>query len=160
MLQDRYIYTFENICKEDRNIFLEDGASKVFVNTRGHIGEVSEELKHFFDYINSDIVMPNDDYINQINNDVETINANEAERTRIMGIMTMEMNHKLDLGDAYQSGIEIGEKRGIQQGKLQAIEEVMLRLLKSGYSSEEIAAIIALPVSYVEEVKELNEQRR
>ncbi len=47
----RYMYTFENVCKEDSEVILNDGAKKVFLNADGRNGAVSEELKAFLDYV-------------------------------------------------------------------------------------------------------------
>ena len=40
----RYIYTFENTCREEPGLTFGDDAYKVVVNTKGCRGEVSEEL--------------------------------------------------------------------------------------------------------------------
>lgn len=45
--KSRYMYTFENICKEDSEVMLNDGAKKVFLNADGRNGAVSKELKAF-----------------------------------------------------------------------------------------------------------------
>lgn len=47
----RHIYTFENICKEDTSILLNDDAIKIFLNAKGTLDDVSEELKAFLDYV-------------------------------------------------------------------------------------------------------------
>ena len=48
---DLYKYTFRNICLEDYGIELKDGATKMFVTTRGKRGEISEELRRFLAYV-------------------------------------------------------------------------------------------------------------
>lgn len=47
----RYIYTFENVCKEDSEVMLHDGAKKIFLNADGKNGVISKELKEFLDYV-------------------------------------------------------------------------------------------------------------
>ena len=47
----RHIYTFENTCREDNSVFLEDGAVKIFLNADGKQDDVSKELKAFLDYV-------------------------------------------------------------------------------------------------------------
>lgn len=47
----RHMYTFENLCKEDKNIRLDDGAVKVFLNSDSEMDDVSGELKAFLDYV-------------------------------------------------------------------------------------------------------------
>ena len=48
---ERFIYTFENVCLEDSSQQLNDETVKVFINTKGKVGEVSDdfrELMHFW----------------------------------------------------------------------------------------------------------------
>ncbi|MCD7905878.1 MAG: Rpn family recombination-promoting nuclease/putative transposase [Clostridiales bacterium] len=47
---DRYKYTFKNRCEEDYGLALNDGAYKIFLNTRGSKGNVSDDLKAFLKY--------------------------------------------------------------------------------------------------------------
>ena len=47
----RHIYTFENLCTEDKNIRLKDGAVKVFLNSDSEMDDVSGELKAFLNYV-------------------------------------------------------------------------------------------------------------
>ena len=44
-------YTFENMCKEDNDIFLEDGTAKIFFNTDGTEGNISEDTKNILKFI-------------------------------------------------------------------------------------------------------------
>ena len=46
-----HVYEFRNTCIQDPNIPLEDGATKVFLNAKGVIGDISPELKEFLDYV-------------------------------------------------------------------------------------------------------------
>ena len=49
--RERYCYTFENICKEEEGLRLDDGTTKIFLNASGTKGEVSPELKAFLRYV-------------------------------------------------------------------------------------------------------------
>ena len=49
--QEEYIYTFRNMCQQVPGLGLKDGTSKIFLNTRGTKGDISEELKDFLKYI-------------------------------------------------------------------------------------------------------------
>ena len=50
--KDRYIYTFEGICLEDENIKINDGATRIFINTHGkNRDEVSPEFLALIDFI-------------------------------------------------------------------------------------------------------------
>lgn len=48
----RHIYTFEHFCKEDKELALGDGATKIFLNADSKMDDdVSMELKAFLDYV-------------------------------------------------------------------------------------------------------------
>jgi len=49
--KDYYRYTFENFCKEDHTIALNDQTTKLFFNTYGTIGDLSEEAIAFLKYV-------------------------------------------------------------------------------------------------------------
>ncbi len=47
----RHIYTFQNICTEDTNIKLNDGAYTIFLTPKGTADDVNPELKAFLDFV-------------------------------------------------------------------------------------------------------------
>lgn len=47
----RFIYTFSNICKEDKTLELGDDCYKVFLNTKGSVGNISKDLKDVLNLI-------------------------------------------------------------------------------------------------------------
>ena len=47
----RHIYTFENTCKENSEIKLDDGTHKIFLCAGGDKDDCSEKMKDFLDYI-------------------------------------------------------------------------------------------------------------
>lgn len=49
--EGRHLYTFVNRCKENPILTLNDGTTKVFLNTRGKIEDVDSEMKEFLTYI-------------------------------------------------------------------------------------------------------------
>ncbi len=60
----RHIYTFENICKEDNSISMGDEAVKIFLNAKGTLDDVSDELKAFLDYVAGK--KPKDAYVERL----------------------------------------------------------------------------------------------
>lgn len=44
----RHIYTFNNICQEDKTVTLADGTTKMFLNTKSTMNDVSPAVKAFF----------------------------------------------------------------------------------------------------------------
>lgn len=94
--QGRHIYTFENVCKEDTSICLKDGTTKIFLNAKGEMDDVSKELKAFLDYA---VGRKSDDvFVRKLEEAVE-----EAKRNREWGheYMTLLMR---DQGNREQEG--------------------------------------------------------
>lgn len=76
--KNRYMYTFENVCKEDSEVILNDGAKKVFLNADGKNGTVSKELKAFLDYVAGK--KPVDSYVEKLEEAVKEAKKNREWR--------------------------------------------------------------------------------
>lgn len=87
--KNRYMYTFENACKEDSEVILNDGAKKVFLNADGKNGAVSGELKAFLDYVAG---RPSEDiFVKKLKRAVE--NAKKNREWRVLDIQGMSAWH-------------------------------------------------------------------
>ena len=78
----RYAYTFESRCLEDSALALGDGATKIVLNTKGHVGEVSAELKELLRYMNGHA--PGNDYTRELDDMVSAIRGDEKWRLEYM----------------------------------------------------------------------------
>jgi len=78
----RYIYTFQNICKEDTSILLEDEETKVVVNVNGTIGNISNELKAVLEYISKGVAKT--DYTKSLDVAVQRVKNDEEWRRDYM----------------------------------------------------------------------------
>ena len=85
----RYIYTFENLCIEDHGIRLRDGSRKIFLNTKGQIGEIDTSIKAFLHYV--DGVISSDQFVQEIHKEIQKVKMIEAEA---VSYMTFEMKIK------------------------------------------------------------------
>ncbi len=74
----RHIYTFGNICKEDKSISMGDGAVKILLNANGTQDDVSKELKAFLDYVAGK--KPEDSFVEKLEEAVK-----EAKKNRECG---------------------------------------------------------------------------
>ena len=104
----RHIYTFENICKEDGSISMGDEAVKIFLNAKGTLDDVSDELKAFLDYVAGK--KPKDAYVERLEEAVKEAKKNREWRHEYMTLLMRD-----------QENVKIGEKRG---------EEKMLLLME------------------------------
>lgn len=108
----RHIYTFENICKEDKSISMGDETTKIFLNADGKMDDVSEELKAFLDYVAGK--KPEDTYVQELDEAVKEAKKNREWRHEYMTLLMRDQENQ-------EIGEEIGEKRG---------EEKMLLLIE------------------------------
>ena len=74
----RYVYTFENRCREDLEIALGDDATKIILNTKGTVGEISELLRFM------DGMEPGSEYTKDLDRAVEEVKADEKWRREFM----------------------------------------------------------------------------
>lgn len=80
--ENRKYYSFKNYCEQNQELELKDGATKVFLYTKGSVGTVSDELQNLFDYINTG--KPNDAYTKQLEKDVVYANEDPNRREEFM----------------------------------------------------------------------------
>ena len=144
----RYVYTFRAGCLEEPDCCLEDGAVRIFLNTRGkNDGEVSKELVGFLRYVEdtTDEMAADMDSerIKRIHNPVRKVKASEE-----VGVKYMQAweERYYDKEEARQEGLEEGRQEGReigkQEGKQEAIKNLIRKKLKKGCSAEEIANIL------------------
>ena len=54
--RSRYIYTFENTCREEPDLLFGDETTKVVVNTQGNRGEIGKELLEIINYLKDESI--------------------------------------------------------------------------------------------------------
>ena len=91
----RYVYTFENRCREDLTVTLGDGATKIILNTKGFVGEISAELKELLRYM--DGFAPQDHYTRELDSAVKAIRKDEKWRREYMVLVERD-REKVRLG--------------------------------------------------------------
>ena len=105
--KNRSVYTFESICREDTEIFLQDKRKTIFININGSREDVPGELAHLLDYLKTKT--PTDGFTERLEQRVVEIRRDTEWRD---GYMTLEM--KMD--EKYEQGLEEGLAKGIEQG--------------------------------------------
>ena len=139
--QGRHIYTFENICCEDKNLKLNDGAITIFLNAKGKINDISPELKAFLDLImgrSSD-----DPFVREIEKQLEFAKHNSEWRRDFM-IMSIHDQDKI------LEGIDRGIAEGIAIGKTEANQSIAIQMSREGLSLDMIARIVKESVSVIQ----------
>lgn len=120
----RHLYTFENRCREDSGLILQDGAIKIFLNAESTMNDVSADLKAFFDYIAGQ--RPKDAYAEALDRAVSEAKRNREWRHEYMTLLMRD-----------QENIE----KGIEQGTEKERRKIILNMLKEGLSCEQICRL-------------------
>ena len=100
----RHIYTFGNFCREDKEISLEDGTAKIFLNALGDKDDVSSELKAFLDYVAGK--KPKDPFVEELDDAVKKARKNREWRREYMTLLMRDQEN-------IEKGMEIGAAQGI-----------------------------------------------
>lgn len=133
------IYTLKTICKENKDVEIDDGINKIVFNASAADIEKNLEIKNFLSYLFRG--KPSDDFTNYIETNVEKLKINEIFRSDYM-------MDALPLFDARQAGIEIGEARGERR-----IQKTAKNFLKKNIPAEIIAECTGLSLEQVNKIK-------
>ncbi|MGP1575563.1 Rpn family recombination-promoting nuclease/putative transposase, partial [Selenomonas sp.] len=80
--EERYIYTFENLCAENKELKLRDGTKKIFLNTKGRFGDIDSTIKAFLQYV--DGVVTDNALVQEIEKEIQKVKLEEGERVNYM----------------------------------------------------------------------------
>lgn len=83
------IYTFENRCIQNLELGLGDDTTKIILNTKGTIDDVTPGMKKLLDFI--DGKEPEDDFTRELDEAVQYVRKNEKWR---FDYMTLQMNYQ------------------------------------------------------------------
>lgn len=119
-------YTFENVCKENNQLLLDDGTTKIFFNTVGTKGDISPDARAILKFIESNVA--EDDFTERLAKEVQKVKQNKEWRVEYMTLLMRER-------EKYNEGIAVGEMRG----KVNAIIDFALDL---NYTNEKILTIL------------------
>ena len=136
-------YTFNAICNEDHSLVLDDGVTRVFINTEGDRHRISKELASLIGYISTGEVT--DDYTKDLDEEVRTLRNDDGRERDYMTYMQTIMEHE-DM--AYSRGIT----QGISQGISQASKAMAIKMLKANKPYEEISEFTELTLSEIREL--------
>ena len=112
------VYTFKTVCSEDNAIVLQDGVTKVIINSTAADKEPDPGLKAFLEYMNG--ITSDSPFIRKVDRYIKELKENEERRKEYMLIQAFEMDARKD---GIQQGIQQGLRQGIQQGKSLGLAE-------------------------------------
>ena len=153
----RHIYSFENYCIEDQSLKLNDETTKIFLNTRGVMDDVDEEMKELLSYVENStdtyVAQTKSELVHQLHDRVNRIKQDkrlEVEYMTLLEIKERELQKGIKIG--IEQGIELGIEQGIEQGKEEEKVEIAQNLLDV-LDDETIASATGLEVEEVRQMR-------
>lgn len=147
------VYSFENICKEDYKVILNDGDYKHFfiAPTCAKMIE-NTELKAFFELLVTNSA--NSKFTSHLKDYVEDAKHNMQWRFQYMTYLR-QINYERMAAreEGLEEGREEGRKEGREEGRLTSSIEAAKELLKENITPEIIAKCVKLPLEQVLELK-------
>ena len=148
---NRHKYTFKNVCIEDHDIALNDGATKLFLSTKGTQNDVSKPLQAFLDYIDGQEAT--DELLRDIDNAVYEVKHCEAWKEEYS---MLSMDHYKYWKEGMAEGIAEGLAQGEAKGKAEGKAEVVIQMLRKQLSLEMIAEVTNFTVEEVMSIAKEN----
>ena len=131
--QGRHFYSFTSRCDQDRELQLDDKATKIVLNAVGTMDDVNGRLLAFLDYVAG---KPSDDeYIQKLDEAVKKARANKEWRLEYMTQRMRDLENQ-----------EIGADKKER--------DIIENMLRRGKGTEEIADLCGCPLSLVKEVEQ------
>ena len=127
--EEKYCYTFERVCKEAKEVGLQDGSRSIFLSTKGkNKNDVPETMVKFLDFVSADLEESTkefeDDFVRCLQQSVQHVKESRAMEERFMVLHEMMKRERAE---------------GKAEGKAEDIIELLEEL---GSVSEELRTII------------------
>ena len=117
----------------------------MILNTKGTHGDISKDIKSFYDYVNNHIVTT--DFTKQIDDEISYLKLDTKVRREFMLIEARLLDERRE-GEAV--GIAKGKEIGLAEEKLATAKRM---LAKGCYSLDDIAELTNLSLADVEKLK-------
>ena len=128
------MYTFRNICVEDKETVMPDGTTKILLSSKGQMDDVTPDMKAFLEYV--DGKMTEDEFVHEIEQKIKSIKEQEAER---VSYMTYAMKIQEERDEARAEG----EARGKEFAILASIRNLMKNMKLSAQQAMDVLEIPA-----------------
>ncbi|MCM1400295.1 MAG: hypothetical protein NC225_12525, partial [Clostridium sp.] len=126
-----------------------DETTKIILNTKGTMNDVTPEMKRLLDYIDGQAA--SDAFTEELETAVKSVRSNEKWR---VDYMTLEMHYREKYEEGVEDGLEQGIAQGIEQGIAQGAEQLAIKMLKADkLSVAEISEYSGLTIEQVTELK-------
>ena len=155
--EGRYLYSFRNVCRET-GAELDDEAYKLFFNTAGTRGEISDSLREILRYMNDPKSYPVEKadlpLIRSIDEAVGEAKMSNEWRHAYMIYQVHQQDAELrGIAIGEERGIAIGEERGEKRGEQKEKINNAKGMLHEGLSADLISRVTGLPISEINKLK-------
>ena len=132
---NRAVYTFENICVEDKAIPLQDGTKKIILNANAFNTAGNKDLQGFLQYVKTGKVTT--EYTGRIEQMIQTVKRNELARKEYH-ILPAALMDAFDEGEARGS-----RQKALETARLMKEENCEISFIQkmTGLSKEEVENI-------------------
>lgn len=140
-----YCYTFHTCCKERPDCILDDGATRIFLNTHGtNDSEVTKELVDFLHYLEHTTeqaaISSGSDRIKRIHNRVCKVKSNEEIGVKYMQAWEEKYYERQEgREEGLKEGLEKGLQKGLQKGSTLKLIQQVMKKLERGKAPDTIA---------------------
>ena len=152
--QGNYVYNFKKRCLENLELELPDEATTMILNTKGTHGDISKDIKSFYDYVNNHIVTT--DFTKQIDDEISYLKLDTKVRREFMLMEARLLDERREgIAEGKEIGLAEGEAIGLVKGEAEhKLKVAKLMLAKGCYSLQEITELSGLSLADVEKLKE------
>lgn len=140
-------YTFDNRCQEVSNLSLEDGTTKIFLNTKGKIYNVSKELQDALRYLEKPIIKEDSLQLSKMI-EAQFRKAMSDQKWR-QDVKAMEIRYQ----ELLQEGRIEGRAEGRTEGRNDREMEIVLGMIEEGASDEMILKYLKISKERLEQIK-------
>ena len=121
------------------SLVLDDGVTRVFINTEGDRHKISKELANLIDYISTGEVT--DDYTRQLDEEVQELRNDTGKEVSYMTYMQTMMEERA-----------MGFDEGTIYGREQTTKDFAIKMLKANKPYDEISEFTALTIEQISEL--------
>ncbi len=156
---ERYKYVFRQKCEDDTGILLNDGATKIILNSKGKLGEIDGDLQAFLQYVGG--LKVENSFVDELDDAVKLVKQSRIERADYMHYTEHIAEEKFF---ARNEGIEIGLAKGVERGRAEGVERGRAEGVELGREQEKIAMIkkfwaAGTPINFIEEATGLSKEQ-
>ncbi len=132
-----YVYTFKKRCLEDLELELPDEATTIILNTHGTHGNISKDIKSFYDYVNNHVI--NSDFTKQIDDEISYLKLDTKVRREFMLLEARLLDER---------------REGRVEGKAEEKNAIATLMLAKGcYSLQKISELTKLSIEDIEKLE-------